>query len=109
MREDKDPLGIRTNPPAEPAQSIRWRDIGNAIWLLWWLRCTGVPEDWNGKEMAYVLDGTSIPDAQLAARLDVSVRTLAAWRRLLKKLRILFSVPGPGKLTGIKLAQHCRY
>jgi hypothetical protein len=51
-----------TTPPAR--QNIRWRDIGNALWLFAVLRYgTDVPDDWNEKELAFVFGGAPIPDA----------------------------------------------
>jgi hypothetical protein len=98
-----DPLDIRTTnapatTPAEPKKSLRWRDIGNAFWLFAVLRYgTDVPDDWNERELAFVFGGAPIPDAELAARLDISVATLSVWRRRLKKLQLVFSTTGPGK------------
>ncbi len=97
-----DPLGIRAvnlQRPSCATASGFWQNIrkvaGPAFFLLAFL-WTGVPDNWDGREIGFCFGGKPIPDSELAAQLGISVHTLSAWRRRLQTARMLYSVLSPG-------------
>lgn len=67
----------------------RRRLIGNSVWLLV-LLARYTPSDWDGRQPVWISGGNAIGDRELADLLGgVSVRTLATWRRRLRKAGVL--------------------
>ncbi len=86
-----------------PATSQAPRSIRKQIgptWCLLALLCRFAPAEWNGDGAAWVAGGAVIADAELAERLGASLRTIATWRRRLRKLGLLgwYVAPGVGRV-----------
>jgi hypothetical protein len=75
------------------------KQIGPALWLLA-LLCRFTPAEYTGDESAWVAGGNVISDAEFAGRLGASLRTIANWRRRLRKLGLLgwYVAPGSGRV-----------
>jgi hypothetical protein len=64
------------------------KKVGPAVWLF--SVCVhSAPAEWSGDEPAWIAGGRPITDAQLAAWLGESARTIATWRLRLRKLGLL--------------------
>jgi hypothetical protein len=86
-----------------PATSQTPRSIRKQIgptWCLLALLCRFAPAEWTGDGAAWVAGGAVIADAELAERLGVSLKTIATWRRRLRKLGLLgwYVAPGAGRV-----------
>jgi hypothetical protein len=75
------------------------KKVGPAVWLF--SVCVhGAPAGWSGDEPAWIAGGRPITDAQLAAWLGESARTIATWRLRLRRLGLLgwHIAPGNGRV-----------
>jgi hypothetical protein len=64
------------------------------MWLMIFLAAS--TPDWTGDAPAYVAAGNIISDRDLADRLQVSIGTVASWRRRLRKAHLLDWLVRPG-------------
>jgi hypothetical protein len=74
------------NPPNE-FRDLR-RLVGPAAWLFVFL-AAHTPEGWIGDAPTYVAGGNIISDAELVERMQITLGTLASWRRRLRKAHLL--------------------
>lgn len=71
------------------------KTIGSAVWLLIFLAAY-TPENWTGDARAYIAGGNIISDGELADRLQITLGTLASWRRRLRRAGLLDWLVRPG-------------
>jgi hypothetical protein len=69
--------------------------IGSALWLLIFLAAY-TPENWTGDAPAYIAGGNIVSDGELADRLQITLGTLASWRRRLRRAGLLDWLVRPG-------------
>ncbi|PYU22169.1 MAG: hypothetical protein DMG32_18965 [Acidobacteria bacterium] len=80
--------------PANDFWALR-RRVGPAVWLLAFFAAY-TPAGWTGDTPAYIAQGNIISDGELADRLQISIGTLASWRRRLRKAHLLDWLVRPG-------------
>src|ERR1700730_14513693 len=85
-RRRRSPEARTMNPPNE-CRNLR-RLVGPAAWLFVFL-AAHTPEGWIGDAPTWVAGGNIISDGELAERLQISLGTLANWRRRLRRAGLL--------------------
>lgn len=83
-----------TDASSQNSKTFR-EQIGPAIWLFA-LLTRFTPADWTGDESAWIAAGNAISDPELSERLQVSLPTIATWRRRLHKAGLLGWLVAPG-------------